>query len=235
MYTFDDGYQGLWENIARYLTDRRLELRLGAPVTRVERRMTKDGRAEIVVMASGQAQSYDRLFVATPPDQTLKFIDSTHEERGLFSRVSYFKYHAVVFRAEGLNTNECALLTHNMQRDRQGHLVAYFNDNRSGDLFVAYQYTDATTSGEVLDDLTQGDIRDLGGTLREVILRKTWNYFPHVKLQDLDADYYPRLNALQGQRGTYYLGGLFAFESTEHCTQFADFVVDQFHAREGRN
>lgn len=85
------------------------------------------------------------------------------------------------------------------------------------------------TSDDELDELLRRDIAELGGQVRRIFARQAWNYFPHVKLQDLDADYYPRLNALQGQNQTYYLGGLFAFESTEHCAQFAEFIVNRLH------
>ncbi|NQT13777.1 MAG: FAD-dependent oxidoreductase [Planctomycetes bacterium] len=233
LYTFHGGYQALWEEIAAYLIDHGLELHLGTPVAQVVRRTLKSGQPDIQVVANGQTRTYDRLFVATPPDQTLKFIDGTHDERDLFGRVSYLHYSTVVFHSEGLNENECVLLTHNMRGDRQGGLVAYFNDYRSGDLFVGYQLSDVSRSEEELDDLARRDVRELGGTVREIIARKAWKYFPHVKLQDLDADYYPRLNALQGERGTYYLGGLFAFESTGHCAQFAEFIVNQFREQEG--
>jgi len=114
-----------------------------------------------------------------------------------------------------------------------GHLFLYLNDAPGQNLFVGYQFDDALRSDEELDELVRRDITELGGTVGRIVARKAWKYFPHVKLQDLDVDYYPRLNALQGKWGTYYLGALFAFETTDHCARFADFIVNQSCRRLG--
>jgi hypothetical protein len=122
-----------------------------------------------------------------------------------------------------------------MNRDRCGHLFCYISDAPRSSLVIGYQLGDGTKSNEQMDELVRLNVAELGGNVRKILLRKAWKYFPHVKLQDLDVDYYPRLNALQGERGTYYLGGLFAFETTDHCARFAEFIVNQFHAREGQD
>ena len=232
LYAFEGGFQRFWEMVAHGLLDSGLDLRVGSRVTRVVRRAVNSGRCEIDVTADGSTEVYDRIFVATPPDRILEFLDATDEEAELLGRVSYFNYRTVVFRAEALKKNETVLITHNMTRNRHGHLVAYFNDAPQVNLFVGYQCDDALRSEEEFDDLARRDIAEIGGTVSGIVARKTWKQFPHVKLEDLDVDYYPRLNALQGERGTHYLGGIFAFESTGHCVQFAEFIVNQFHAHE---
>lgn len=227
LYTFAGGYQRFWEGIARGLLDAGLDLRLGSGVTHVVRRTLGNGHSEIAVTADGKTEAYDRLFVTSPPDRTLEFMDATDEERELFSRVSYFNYHAVVFRAEGLKRNETVVMRDNMTPDRHGHLFVYLNNAPGLNLFVGYQSDDASRSDERLDELLRRDISELGARVDEIVVRKGWRYFPHVKLRDLDSDYYPRLNALQGKLGTYYLGALFAFETTDHCAQFADVIVNR--------
>jgi protoporphyrinogen oxidase len=234
VYTFEGGYQALWERIISYLVDRGLVLCLGAPVTQVVRQTAEDNQVDVKVVANGQTRTYDRIFVTTSPDQTVKYIDATDEEEDLFGRVSYFNYHSVVFRAEGLDQNEWVAIRHNMKRNRHGHLFCYRHAAPASDLFVGYQFNESTTSDEELDELVRHDIAELGGAVSRIVVRNAWRYFPHLKLQDIDTDCYPRLNTLQGQQGTYYLGGLFAFESTEHCAQFAEFIVKQFHEHERR-
>jgi hypothetical protein len=186
-----------------------------------------NNKAPIVIATGGQTREYDRLFVTSPPDETLKFLDSTTEERELFGRVNYFNYRAVLFRADGLKPTEALALPHNMTPERKGHLVVCVNNNPQSRIFTGYQYNHAGLGQDKLDEILRSDVQGLGGQVVDVLLRKAWKYFPHVKLGELDEDYYLRLNALQGQRGTYFLGPLFAFETTEHCAQFADWLVRQ--------
>ncbi len=45
-----------------------------------------------------------------------------------------------------------------------------------------------------------------------------WAYFPHVDAATMQAGFYDRIEALQGQQHIYYTGGLFAFELVgSHC------------------
>ena len=108
-------------------------------------------------------------------------------------------------------------LRDNTGRHRHGHLFFYINDWPGSHLFVGYQLNDTGKSETELDELVKEDIAELGGKVTEIVLRTAWSYFPHVKLADLDQQYYPRLNALQGERGTYYLGSLYAFETFYDC------------------
>ncbi|MBI4859420.1 MAG: FAD-dependent oxidoreductase [Candidatus Riflebacteria bacterium] len=227
-YTFDGGYQKLWEKIGEHLVKNGLDLRLSSWVQRVVRRTRADGSAEILVTANGRTDVYDRLLITVMPKQALGFLDATGEERAAFSKVSTFDYHSVVFRARGLEESEWVSMRYNMTRARDGHLFSYYNDDPGSGVFTGYQFSRPDAGPEELDRLVRQDVAELGGTVTDIVVRKPWTYFPHVKLLDLATDTYPRLNALQGQLGTYYLGGLFAFESTDYCAEFAEFVVNQY-------
>jgi hypothetical protein len=228
VYTFRGGSQGFWEDIGIRLAEKGVTLRLGSPVSRVVRRTAENGQAEIAVTVGDQVSLHDRLLVSSPPDETLKFIDATDEERDLFRRASYHQYHTVVFRAEGMKNNRVMALRYNMDRRHDGHLSCFISDWTGSNLFLGYQFNETGRSDAELDELVRQDIAELGGTVAQIVLRTPWNYFPHVKLEDLDQQYYPRLNALQGQHGTYYLGSLYAFEMADYCAEFAASVVDKY-------
>lgn len=228
LWTFDGGYQKLWESIVGHLVGKGMKLRQGAPVTRVTRVEQGDGRFEISVTAGGSTQRFDRILIATPPRQTLTYLDATPEERELFGRVSTFNYHTVVFRAQGLKENAWVNFRDNMAHDMDGHLFTYYNDDPGSNVYTGFQFSRSGQTHQDLDSFMREDVASVGGTAGEVVMRKDWEYFPHVKPEDLDENYYPRLNALQGQRSTFFLGALFAFETTDHCAQFADFLVEQY-------
>lgn len=61
--------------------------------------------------------------------------------------------------------------------------------------------------------------------MESVVTQKRWRYFPHVNTQALHDGFYPRLDRLQGQRGTYYVGGLFNFETLETTAKYSRWLV----------
>lgn len=55
----------------------------------------------------------------------------------------------------------------------------------------------------------------------------TWAYFPHVSSAAMQAGFYDRLEALQGQQQIYYSGGLHAFELVECITDYSKALINQ--------
>ena len=80
-------------------------------------------------------------------------------------------------------------------------------------------------SRDELIELLKEDVEQLGGKFVEVIAQKHWRYFPRVSTEDLSAGFYKRLEELQGQRGTYYMGALLNFETLENTVDFAKNLI----------
>jgi len=51
-------------------------------------------------------------------------------------------------------------------------------------------------------------------------------YFPHVDAKDFG--FYDEVHAMQGEKNTFWLGGLFNFETTERTVDFSYHIVDEF-------
>ncbi|KAJ7670417.1 hypothetical protein B0H17DRAFT_1246014, partial [Mycena rosella] len=49
-----------------------------------------------------------------------------------------------------------------------------------------------------------------------------WDYFPHFDQPQLEAGYYAKFNALQGEKNTYYVSGLNGFETVEYAIRRGD-------------
>lgn len=54
-----------------------------------------------------------------------------------------------------------------------------------------------------------------------------WPYFPHVTSEVMQAGFYDRLEALQGQRKTFYVGGLLNFELVETIVEYSKSLVEK--------
>ncbi len=71
-------------------------------------------------------------------------------------------------------------------------------------------------------------IEHLGGNVVEndVHTFTLWDYFAHVDADAIADGFYDRLEAMQGERGTYYCGGLLAFELVEQVVRYSRHLVD---------
>ena len=53
-------------------------------------------------------------------------------------------------------------------------------------------------------------------------------YFPHFSEDCLTyQNPYQRLEQMQGENGTYFIGSLFNFESVEHNAQYAKYLINK--------
>ncbi len=221
-WTVDGGLQSLWERVASKLPD----VRTGASVEAIERR---DGLVRVLV--NGRIETFDRLVVATPLDESLSLLDATLDERALFSRVRYFDYYTVVARATGLPTEGFYILRPNADDPaRLGHCVAVHHRHPGSDVHTFYAYGDARIDESVVLERLRDDLARMGGALGEVSLVRRWKYFPHVTADDAREGYYDRLDALQGRQQTVFVGSLFNFELIECNVAWAESVVARHFA-----
>lgn len=77
---------------------------------------------------------------------------------------------------------------------------------------------DPTNATEVPQPVTDDDIRDF----------REWDYFAHYDPQELQAGYYDKFNALQGQMDTYYASGFNGFETVEFAIRAGQDIVDTY-------
>ncbi len=121
-----------------------------------------------------------------------------------------------------------------MTPDRLGHLMVYckrWHDiveqpvttytlrNHKGDEDVTYEYARKTT----LDDM-----KLCGVEVKDVIIEQEWYYCPHVYAEEYANGRYDKVEAKQGQRGTYYAGEVMSFGDMEETVEYSKDLVDRF-------
>ncbi len=213
-----DGWQSMWRVIAADLPD----VRVATPVTRVER--SGAGVAGIHVTAGGITKVFDRLIVTPNPDVAGAFMDFTPIEQDLFARVRYLPLAVTLMTGGGLPH---AFLKDNQRPASIGHVVTIGKVFPSADVYTFYQNLPEGMTREQAMALLHADVAALGGHVDAVIARDVWNYFPHVSTANADAGFYHDLEALQGDRATYYVNSLVAFEDVEHTAAYARELVEQ--------
>lgn len=217
--TFDAGWQALLREQAKTFN-----IRLGTPVTRVNR-VRSNGDIRIAVEADGGVDVFDRLILASPLDQALRFLDASAIERALFKRIRNVRYLTTIVEAKRLGT---LIFADHVDPATIGRINVIIRMHRESNVVQIYQILDDATSIDQAMALARRDIAAVHGQMLGIIAQKEWSYFPHVASKDLAAGYYETLESLQGVSGTYYVGGLLSFETVEHTMAYAQDLVARF-------
>jgi hypothetical protein len=181
----------------------------------------KDFKIEIDV--NGQTRTFDRLIISSPLDETTKFMDVNAQEKELFSKIKYSDYYVTLFKGEGFN--KTLFVRDHIHPPSKGKTTAICCRHEDSDVYAGYQIGPPDIGPDELIQILKNDVEKLGGRFVDVITQKHWRYFPRVNTEDLRAGFYKRLDELQGQRGTYYIGALMNFETLENTVNFAKKLV----------
>ena len=94
---------------------------------------------------------------------------------------------------------------------------------------ATWQILDDDISLEEATDVLREDLQELAQTeIDEIYHQELWEeYFPRVTTQDFFDGFHDRMEALQGQRNTYYLGASLSFHCTNCVFDFAKDLVER--------
>ncbi|MGA1875649.1 MAG: FAD-dependent oxidoreductase, partial [bacterium] len=220
-----DGFQKLWEKVAEDLGD----VRLNHTVEKI-RRYDLGSSVSIEVTANSLTETFDRIIISCDLKGALQFIDASEEEQELFSQVQNNNYHVHIVQARGIPYDDGTVVSFEKHHvpETIGHVTALLNREDVPGVWVSYQLAPWGVSSDEVMSLLDEDVRWLGGCVESIIIGKQWSYFPHVKTETLQAGFYERIEALQGKKGTYYIGGIMNFELVENTCQYAEKLVKTY-------
>lgn len=224
---FAEGFQQLWRNI---VSTYGLRVVTGVQVTGIQR--NRNG-AVIRYLPKGSTNVTKMLFVeklvvACSPTAIAPVMDLTPEERDLFDQIHTQRYYVLVSRIEGLGREAEYIDPYAFNLTRYYPTVVYPPAANDAGIYVSYAYGiegEDTDEGISLARIALDEtVVKLGGSPPEHLYAKTWDYFPHVAAEGAQ-DFYVRLNALQGQNHTLYVGETFAFTLTELIAEYSDTTI----------
>lgn len=208
-----EGYGELWRRVAAGL-----DVRLGAEVRSIER----GGKAVQIRTATGDLE-VDRLILACPLDEALGFLDASAEERRLLAKIRWFPVWQACARLEGLP--DAVLLDRNQVFSTIGRPMILLRYTPGSNAYYVFGYAGETSSDEAIGAAIAEDIAPMGGRLLGSPAITRWKYFPHYGSADLAAGCLSDLEALQGQRDTWYVGELVANIGVESVASYAEGLV----------
>jgi glycine/D-amino acid oxidase-like deaminating enzyme len=205
----EDGYRGLWLRVARDL-----DVRCNARVTRVERRSTIE-----VSTATGRFE-FDDVVLACPLEAVLEFLDTSAEERGLFSQVRYVDYQVVAAEVSGLPKWRYVFVPRNFGREAADKPMFYYRRYPDRDLVTFYSSRGPRGLAGAEREVERL-VQRMGGRVRSILTTHLWRYFPHVSSESMRSGFYQRFEALQGVRSTYYASEVLSFSCVEPVVAYA--------------
>ncbi len=221
----DVGYQGLWERVAS-----RLAVRLGARIRTVRR----DADRITVTLEDGATDGrldFDALIVTCPPDDALRFLDASGEERELLSRPVFNDYRVIAAVVDGPPRARYGFIHRHLCREHAGEVIFWYRRFLDRDLVLYYSLPPAGMSLDETEARTRDTVARMGGRVVRVHTRHAWRYFPHVDAEAMRAGYFDRVEAIQGRSRTYFTGEFLAFSTVETVVAHARALVSRHFAR----
>lgn len=210
----DTGYGGLWRRVAETL-----DVRVDSQVERVER-----SAHGVYVETSRGAFEAERLVITCPLDKSLEFLDASPEEARLFSRIRVMDYQTIALETTGMPEEAYVFLPDNFGKDALSKPMFYYRRFKETGVITFYSF--AGPGGlDAAEHEARYLVDRLGGHTRRVLARKSWRYFPHVSSQDFAAGFYPAVEAMQGQRRTFYSGEVLSFSCVEPVVAYSEYLA----------
>ncbi len=218
---FADGFGGLWQKVAPKLRD----VRTGVTIESVTR-----GDVVKVAMTApegARVEEFDAMILACPLHLgALSFLDVTPAEAEVFGKVNHKRYCTIAAEVKGLEVG----FAEAPPDVRNGHVVQFFKPYPEADVAVFYVNASEEVDWTDIDRNFPRDIAALGKHVRLVKVheKRTWDYFPHFSPEELRWGAYDRIDALQGQRKSFYTGGLLNMETVKTAVICSKGLVERF-------
>ncbi|MCR4562392.1 MAG: FAD-dependent oxidoreductase [Bacilli bacterium] len=233
LWTWQDGTQQIYVHVNEKLKH---PANLKTEVVKVER--PEGGKIKVTIRKDGveSVEEFDKLLVTTPLDHFKDFADATEEEKELFSKIIHEKYcDFIATFDEGKSPVISGYMVENMVPQRLGHAMVYYNRwqclggdcpatvyalrNHLGSEDVTYEYTMKTM---------EEDMEKVGFPVKEKLYAQEVYYCPHVSPKDYADGWYDRLEALQGNKNTFYAGEIISFGDMEDTCAASKDIVGRF-------
>lgn len=230
LWTWKNGTQSIWEGVNSHLKHPAV---LNTEVTGIER---KDDKV-YVTLNGKDTEVFDKLIICTPLEMFLKYGDPTEAETNLFSKIVSKEYFTMAVRTEDAKSPDISYYYFdNMTPETLGHLMVFYH--RWPDCGPQPLVTFTLRNHEKREDVPFEIARDT--TLKDMEISglpvvKTeriddWYYFPHVSSKDYADGWYDKVEAMQGQKNTFYAGEVMSFGDMEETAEYSRDIVSRFFA-----
>ncbi|KAL2641753.1 hypothetical protein R1flu_009340 [Riccia fluitans] len=150
-------------------------------------------------------------------------LDYTAKEMELFSKVVIVDYYTTVLKISGFEHFPPRFYYPDFARSHSsvGRFVVMQRFHADTNVFLFWSYgTKEIDQNQVTQHLFR-DVERMGGRVEALVVQRKFRYFPHVTSTDMAEGFYDKLEELQGENNTYFVGALMAFELTERNASYS--------------
>ncbi|KAL7595771.1 hypothetical protein Lser_V15G29164 [Lactuca serriola] len=240
---FKGGYMSVWDKISKQLP---VKIHCNTQVLSVNRNGNTIKIKAKIVNGEAQHMEFDKLIISgsfhlhsgktyrspskTKDETVNEVMDLSDFEMELFDKVETIDYYTTVLKIHGLEHIPVGFYYFGEfigDPNTIGNPVAMQRFYPDKNIFLIWSYGNSTDIvGHKVTRLAVDAATSIGGKVEKVILQRRFKYFPHVNSQEMKDGFYEKLeNQLQGQKNTFYVGGLMAFELTERNSSYAFSLV----------
>src|SRR6185437_8667197 len=108
-----------------------------------------------------------------------------------------------------------------------GHSVAFLHRHADSNIYSFYSYGSEGMNQEDIIRFIKKDVAKMRGEYLETLHQEHWRYFPHVNGNDINHQFFQKLEELQGQNNTWYLGSLLNFELIECNIAYTKMLIER--------
>ncbi|MEZ4238808.1 MAG: FAD-dependent oxidoreductase [Myxococcota bacterium] len=228
---FVEGFQELWVRVDR-------EYEIGAKCGVNVRAVRRSPRGVDITWTAGegpgleQTERFDKLVLACPFPEALRFLDASPLEMRLFGQVKTNQYFTTVAQVRNMPDLSTYVYPYARRFTPGQPTVFYPPVEGDDDVFVCYAYGgEGVTVDTVRKNIVAAiEAPGLGGKVERFLHTQHWNYFPHVDSPAMQGGFYDDFENMQGEFHTFYVGELLAFTLVELIHDHARQVVDRYFA-----
>ncbi len=205
---WENGTQPIWKGVASGLN-----VRTNSEITQIVR-----GKDEVAIHVKGvnAPEYFDKVIMAVDPQTTIRVLDSSREERALFSQVKYMPYATFAVKVEGFTEGkaEVGYIKENMTLDRMGRPMAWIKRYKEDNVFIFHLFAPQSMSDAEIMANIKSDMQRLGAQKLTLVDSRRWPFFPHVDTKTMrEEHFYERAMNIQGLNNTVFVNEALAMST----------------------
>lgn len=203
----EQGWSTFWERFARPF-----DIRLGAGVTGLDRTGPKP-----VIYTRDSEDVFDAVISTIPMQLFTRITEASALEQRVADSINWKNYTTTLITSNDWFTGHQVIGYSRASRSSElrGAILGGRAEGEStelgGRLYVTGQFSDGL-SPEELREILFADAALHGFTINNVILQKTWQYFPQYRAEAVGSGLFGDLRRVQGHKATWFSGSTFSHE-----------------------
>ncbi|WP_234122491.1 FAD-dependent oxidoreductase [Clostridium hydrogenum] len=217
-----EGTESIWHQLNAKLNKK---VRL---CTHIEKVVRNDNK--VYVYTDFGKEEYDKIIFSSPLQDLKNYVDLAEEEGNLFSKITYMEFYNYACLVEN-PTHLSTYVPGNMIQSRAGHVVFFYDRTDEGNNVITFDILGnqgEKVTSETCRKYLEEDIELHNMHLKDIVMHKCWRYFPHINTEEMKHGWYDKVEALQGNKNTYYAGEIMSFSDMEECVSYSNYLVERF-------